>query len=58
MSQSGLSSLKPLDRSREQLFEELKRILGDLPTRLPEAEVVELARAAWKEAVINDVLDR
>jgi hypothetical protein len=47
-----------LDRSREQLFEELKRILGDLPTRLPEAEVVELARAAWKEAVINDVLDR
>lgn len=57
MSQSGLRNLRPPDRSREQLFEELKRILGSLPTRLPESEVVELVRAAWREAVIEDVQD-
>lgn len=50
--------LRPPKNSKEQLFEELKKILGSLPTRLSESEVVDLARAAWREAVVQDVTER
>jgi hypothetical protein len=44
-----------VENTKKKLFEELKRVLGSLPTRLPEHDVIELARAAWREAVIEDV---
>lgn len=41
--------------AKEKLFNDLKVILGSLPVRLPESAVIELARAAWREAVVEDV---
>jgi len=52
-----LPGKKPKD-SKEHLFNELKKILGSLPTRLTESEVIELAKAAWREAVVQDVTER
>lgn len=40
---------------KKKLFDDLKKTLGSLPTKLPESEIVELARAAWREAVIESV---
>lgn len=51
-----LSAEEIVKLSKQKLFDDLKRILGSLPTKLSELEVVELARAAWKEAVVDDVI--
>jgi hypothetical protein len=44
-----------VENTKRKLFEDLKRVLGSLPTRLPEHDVIELARAAWREAVVQSV---
>ena len=40
---------------KKKIFDDLKQALQSLPVKLPESEVIELARAAWKEAVIEEV---
>lgn len=40
---------------KEKIFDDLKQALKSLPVKLPESEVIELARAAWKEAIIEEV---
>jgi len=45
------------DPMKKKLFNDLKQVLKSLPVKLPESDVIELVRAAWKVAVIEDVHD-
>ena len=52
-----LSAEEIIKLSKQKLFEDLKQILGSLPTKLSESEVIELTRTAWREAVVETVQD-